>query len=210
MKLSFPRMTHHWGGGNLEELLKTCVAKINSLESNISSIEETIAGMQKLKIGSIIMYSGTDNNVDDFLLCDGAAVSRTTYADLFSVIGTTYGTGDGSTTFNLPNMIGRFPEGASSVGTYKSAGLPNITGMVGKELENVSSGAMLYIAAGENIGFGALGLEYQNAAYFPTSTGTGSLARKLTFDASLSNPIYGKSTTVQPNALTLKYMIKYQ
>lgn len=40
---------------------------------------------------------------DGFLICDGSAISRTTYADLFKVIGTTYGTGDGSTTFNLPN-----------------------------------------------------------------------------------------------------------
>lgn len=40
----------------------------------------------------------------NYLLCDGAAVSRTTYAKLFSVIGTAYGSGDGSTTFNVPNM----------------------------------------------------------------------------------------------------------
>lgn len=44
-----------------------------------------------------------DGNVEDgFLLCNAAAVSRTTYSDLFAVIGTTYGAGDGSTTFNLP------------------------------------------------------------------------------------------------------------
>lgn len=46
-----------------------------------------------------------------YLLCDGRAVSRETYADLFAVIGTTYGAGDGSTTFNLPNMTGRVPVG---------------------------------------------------------------------------------------------------
>ena len=45
------------------------------------------------------------------LLCDGAAVSRTTYAALFAVIGTTYGAGDGSTTFNVPDLKGRFPVG---------------------------------------------------------------------------------------------------
>jgi microcystin-dependent protein len=42
-----------------------------------------------------------------YLACDGAAVSRTTYAALFAKVGTTYGVGDGSTTFNLPNGIGR-------------------------------------------------------------------------------------------------------
>jgi len=48
-----------------------------------------------------------------YLTCDGSAVSRTTYADLFTVIGTTYGAGDGSTTFNLPNFTNRFPYGAN-------------------------------------------------------------------------------------------------
>lgn len=46
-----------------------------------------------------------------WLLCDGSAVSRTTYADLFGAIGTTYGAGDGSTTFNLPDLRGRVPVG---------------------------------------------------------------------------------------------------
>jgi len=49
-----------------------------------------------------------------WLLCDGAAVSRTTYADLFTVISTTYGVGDGSTTFNVPNLKGRVPVGLDS------------------------------------------------------------------------------------------------
>jgi microcystin-dependent protein len=43
-----------------------------------------------------------------WLLCDGSAVSRASFAALFAVIGTTYGTGDGSTTFNLPNMQGKY------------------------------------------------------------------------------------------------------
>ena len=49
-----------------------------------------------------------------WLLCDGAAVSRTTYADLFAVISTTFGAGDGSTTFNVPNLIEKYPAGANS------------------------------------------------------------------------------------------------
>ena len=49
-----------------------------------------------------------------YLLCNGQAVSRTTYANLFKVIGTTYGAGDGSTTFNVPNLNGRVVVGKSS------------------------------------------------------------------------------------------------
>jgi microcystin-dependent protein len=54
-----------------------------------------------------------------WLVCDGSAVSRTTFANLFSVIGTVYGVGDGSTTFNLPDFQGRSPKGVgtSSGGT---------------------------------------------------------------------------------------------
>lgn len=52
-----------------------------------------------------------------WLLCDGTAVSRTTYGNLFTAIGTAYGTGDGSTTFNLPNLKGRVPVGRDSADT---------------------------------------------------------------------------------------------
>ena len=52
-----------------------------------------------------------------WLLCDGTAVSRTTYASLFTAIGTTYGAGDGSTTFNLPNLRGRVPVGRDAAQT---------------------------------------------------------------------------------------------
>ena len=56
-----------------------------------------------------------------YLLCDGAAVSRTTYADLFAVISTTYGAGDGSSTFNVPNLQGKMPQGYDG-STYNLAG----------------------------------------------------------------------------------------
>mgnify|MGYP003111600358 CR=1 FL=1 len=56
-----------------------------------------------------------------YLLCNGAAVSRTTYADLFAVTGTTYGVGDGSTTFNVPQLQGKMPQGYDG-NTYNLAG----------------------------------------------------------------------------------------
>ena len=63
-----------------------------------------------LPIGSITAY-GKETAPDNWLICDGRAVNRTAYADLFAVIGTKYGEGDGSTTFNLPNLKGRVPVG---------------------------------------------------------------------------------------------------
>lgn len=66
-----------------------------------------------MNVGSIILYPLT-TIPNDFLVCDGSAVSRTDYATLFAVIGTTYGAGDGSTTFNLPNLSGKVAIGQSS------------------------------------------------------------------------------------------------
>jgi microcystin-dependent protein len=60
--------------------------------------------------GFVWLYAGSSLPTG-WLRCDGAAISRTTYAALFDAIGTTYGVGDGSTTFNLPNYKGRVPAG---------------------------------------------------------------------------------------------------
>jgi len=65
--------------------------------------------------GGLIMW-GTGTAPTGWLLCAGAAVSRTTYSALFAVIGTTFGVGDGTTTFNLPNYTNRMPYG-TTVGT---------------------------------------------------------------------------------------------
>lgn len=64
-------------------------------------------------VGEIKMWPGTAAP-PKFAICDGTAVSRTTYAALFAVLGTLYGAGDGSTTFNLPNLKGRVPVGYDS------------------------------------------------------------------------------------------------
>ncbi len=66
-----------------------------------------------LPTGSLVIWS-TNSAPSGYLLCDGAAVSRTTYSTLFAVIGTAYGQGDGSTTFNLPDFRGRVPVGRDS------------------------------------------------------------------------------------------------
>ena len=66
-----------------------------------------------MNIGEIRMYAGSVAPTG-FLVCDGSAVSRTTYAELFDVIGTTFGSGDGSTTFNIPELSGRVVIGVST------------------------------------------------------------------------------------------------
>jgi len=76
-----------------------------------------------LPAGSIIQWASSTIPTN-WLLADGTAVSRTTYASLFAAIGTQYGTGDGSTTFNLPDLRGRIPVGRNggSFGTLAATG----------------------------------------------------------------------------------------
>lgn len=68
-----------------------------------------------LPTGAIVHYAGATAPVG-WLLCDGAEVSRSTYAPLFAVIGTSYGVGDASTTFNLPDIRGRVTMGLDNMG----------------------------------------------------------------------------------------------
>lgn len=65
--------------------------------------------------GVLLPYGGT-SAPEGYLLCNGSAVSRTVYADLFTAIGTSYGVGDGSTTFNVPDVQGKVPVGIGGSG----------------------------------------------------------------------------------------------
>lgn len=80
----------------------------------VKAFVESFQGQTYLVPTGAILPYGASTAPSNFLLCDGSAVSRTTYATLFGVISTNYGIGDGSLTFNLPNMKGRFPLGYSA------------------------------------------------------------------------------------------------
>lgn len=136
---------------------------------------------------------------EGYLVCNGANVSRETYADLFAVIGTTFGSGDGSTTFALPNLIDKFAQGSTTVGTYKSAGLPNIKGILRNNMAD-----NLWSANGA-----FKDTEYSSNPLAGTSSSYVRNDITLDFKASNYNSIYGNSTTVQPPALTLLPCIKY-
>lgn len=84
-------------------------------------------------VGSLMMWS-TATAPSQWLLCDGSAVSRNLYASLFNVIGTTYGTGDGSTTFNVPDMRGRLPRGVSGSYALASTGGADTVNLIATDL----------------------------------------------------------------------------
>jgi len=77
--------------------------------------------------GVVMPYAGSSAPTG-FLLCDGSAISRSTYSDLFSAISTTYGTGDGSSTFNIPDLRGRVVAGQDDMGGSSANRLTDQTG----------------------------------------------------------------------------------
>lgn len=152
-------------------------------------------------VGTVHAFAGV-YAPNGWLLCNGQAVSRSQFSRLFSVISTRYGGGDGYSTFNVPDMRDRFIEGAHSynVGTPLSAGVPNIT-----------ASASEFYCNGDHINTN--GAMYQTSATHDDLMGSADLWKQyrvgLGFDASRSSAVYGRSSTVQPNALNMNFIIKY-
>ena len=152
-------------------------------------------------VGTVHAFAGV-YAPNGWLLCNGQAVSRSQFSRLFSVISTRYGGGDGYSTFNVPDMRDRFIEGANSynVGTPLSAGIPNIT-----------ASASEFYCNGDHINTN--GAMYQTSSTYDDLMGSSDLWKQyrvgLGFDASRSSAVYGRSSTVQPNALNMNFIIKY-
>ena len=168
--------------------------------------------------GTILDYTGTVAP-DGYIIANGAELSRSTFRQLFqwavanslikdqSTIPTTahsyYGTGNGSTTFTIPDLRGVFKRnadlasnrGGADVGIYQPDGLPNITGFTAS-----------IQGFGEPQPTGAFGLSSQTAWHGHD----GGWGRPIIdFDASRSNAIYGQSNFVQPKSVSILPILKY-
>ena len=152
-----------------------------------------VSAPSSVPVGTII-WSANATVPAGYLLCNGSAVGRATYPELFAAIGTAFGSGDGSTTFNLPNLIDKFIEGSTTAGTVKTAGLPNIAG---------ATGGNSY-----DDGVPVSGPFYRTSTTHVEANDGNTYPHDVYFDASLSNPIYGNSNTVQPPAVTALPCIK--
>ena len=147
---------------------------------------------------------------EGWLLCNGAAVSRTTYSRLFAKIGTKYGSGNGSSTFNLPNLNDRVLQGTTNtgnVGNRLEAALPNITGHNGYAMGGPTSywygggtGALYTPNGNENKPKPTLG--------DPSPDVKRSKDSNIYIDASRSSNIYSGSK-LQPSALSLLPCIRF-
>jgi microcystin-dependent protein len=105
------------------------VASVSSAQivDGTIAVADLASAVQDLLVpaGTVLPFCGA-SAPSAYLLCDGSAVSRATYATLFSVLSTTYGAGDGSTTFNLPDLRGRVVAGKDNMGGSAASRLSNI------------------------------------------------------------------------------------
>ena len=167
--------------------------------------------------GMIMAFAGTSDNIPDgWLLCDGSAISRSEYSNLYSAIGVSWGTGDNSTTFNLPDLRGMFLRGVSgdsgndpdaasrtllknnggntgnNVGSYQKDAIRNITGKI--------DGVGLSAATGASGAF--KGISSSNLAPNHISAAGGA----FNFDASRVVPVGSDN---RPVNVYVTYIIKY-
>lgn len=102
----------------------------NTIKTTVGDVLNEVVTNRVYQTGDILVSARNETERPGFLYCDGRALSRKDYADLFNEIGTQFGPGDGTTTFNIPNMARRTPVGSGGVATPT---LGNTVGSVGGE-----------------------------------------------------------------------------
>ena len=151
-------------------------------------VEVKAKGSGGVPVGMILAWPVGQNpeDMDNWLECNGQSISPSVYPELFAVVGG-----------QVPNLRDRtvWGNGTNTVGTTLSAGLPNITGSAGSG--NSTGGYRSPTGA-----FTSNGSCYSADARFQSPN------VYMKFDASLSNSIYGKSTTVQPPARVVRFLIR--
>jgi microcystin-dependent protein len=178
-----------------------------------------LTGIEGIPTATIVPWS--DASVPSgFLECNGQAVSRSTYAALFAIVGTTYGVGDGASTFNVPDLQDNVPVGKSGTKALASTGGANTvtsTGNVGGSTANASlSSAQLAShnhtitlrtspgdPAGANFSKADFGSTRGNPTMNSGSTGSGT-----GHSHNMSATFTGDATSVLQPYLTILYIIK--
>jgi microcystin-dependent protein len=163
----------------------------NDLQDGIVTSAKLDSAVATISTGTIISYSN-GTLPTGYLDCDGSAVSRTTYADLFAVVSTTYGVGDGSSTFNLPDLQNNHPIGVSGTKALGTKAGSTSTTLAETNLATHTHTIYKtnYTAAQVNIG----AVQGRQLAYQTTS--------------SVANAGSGTAIDTFPPYIALKFMIK--
>jgi phage-related tail fiber protein len=165
---------------------------------------DKIAATERLPRGTILPFAGTTAPTG-YLKCDGSAINRSTYTDLFAIIGESYGPGNGSTTFNLPDLRGVFLRGldegrgldpSRGIGTFQGDAIRNITG-------NFNS----FRSAWSALAGGAFAPDGTNGNYnFVGTSSQTENSRRFNFDASRVVPTDNEN---RPANVTVTHIIKF-
>ena len=172
--------------------------QLDKVNTDVTAALKTL--LNKLwKIGDI-KASVKNANHDNWFLCNGQAINRVKYSELFAIIGTNFGAGDGTTTFNLPDYRGKFLRGlggnsAANIYQTQAEGLPNITGS--------------FIARTGGV------IESWEGSFYPGDSistnqwgGTVLTSNVTEFSAKRSSAVYGASSHVTPINQAVNYFIK--
>lgn len=202
-KKAFARMGGHLAPTNNDPIVSSRFAAgavdTAALASGAVDLTKLVASVAQALIpsGAFLPYGGT-SAPSGFLMCDGSAVNRTTYAALYTAIGNAFGSGDGSTTFNVPDWRGRFIRG--------------VDGTAGNDPDKLSRTAM---ASGGNTGnavgsvqadqYASHSHSVSNSGTAVFTTGTGNTA---TLSGSSSTGAAGGNETRPKNGYA-NYIIKY-
>lgn len=157
-------------------------------------------------IGDIIPHMGT-TAPPGTLVCDGSEISREAYAELFEEIGSLVGQGDGSTTFNLPDLRGKWMMGADAehaVGEEVAEGLPDIVGVL-----DITSNDRHWIIRTASGAFTKTD-EQSQIDIHQIALASGTSHNYVRFNASNSNSIYGAQSHVTPASVAVLPCIVYE
>jgi microcystin-dependent protein len=181
-----------------------------------------LTGIEGIPTATIVPWS--DSSVPSgFLECDGTAVSRSTYADLFAIIGTTYGSGNGSTTFDLPDLQDNVAVGKSGTKALASTGGANTVTSTGNVAGSTANATLSTAQLASHKHQGSTGAGYQDREGFPqpasfegrrgpNPVGTANKTRNACSGGghahNMSANFSGDATSVVQPYLTVIYIIK--
>jgi len=177
-----------------------------------------LTGIEGIPTATIVPWSNSSVPTG-FLECNGSAVSRSTYAALFAVVGTTYGVGDGSSTFNVPDLQDNIPVGKSGTKAVGSTGGANTvakTGNIGGSTANATLSTAQLASHSHSGAFNYTRGTQNQRTRFPDTSFTGFTQQGNIGDTgsgtghahNMSATFSGDSTSVLQPYLTLIYIIK--
>jgi len=212
------------GGFNSDKIPNLDASKITSgtladarFPSTLPAINgANLTGIEGTATGTIVSWS-TASIPSGFLECDGTAVSRSTYSALFTAIGTTYGSGDGSSTFNLPNLADNVPVGKSNNKSLASTGGANTvtpTGNISGSTANASLSTAQLASHSHSFDISNPGgnpspnTPYAGVASIGGSRSTNNAGSGSAHSHNMSANFSGSSTSIVQPYLTVIYIIK--